>query len=868
MAMANYEIPQYPTQRLRYFNNQFLNDQDFIDDGAAQLGHERALLRSLCVAGVCEGMQVTYPDPNLPPSVSAGIAVDNAGRMIVVDRATDALAKPEKLADGEYFIHISFREIEDAQAAEQGASDFTRWKQAPEINATAKSAALPDGAVVLGSCTVQNNAFVGTGATVGRQYSGLRLPGLPPGAAATLRNTGEPGDLAVLAGSLTIRRDVSGQLGPTLTLLNGASGTGAGAGVAIDFDSYDPGSNDPPLRVRSLDDGSSSSHLTFWTKPPGAVTNRLVERLRLTSDGQLKFPNDSPKDKIVLWDSGPTARLGIGMNSGNINLFYPASSRFSLRQDSSSGTEVFSVSGSGTVSFSGPIDGSLTIRRNVSGQLGPKLTLLNGSGGAGAGGAIDFNGNDPGNGNDPMLRIQSLDSGNWSSHLTFSTKQPGAQTNTLVERLRLTSDGLLQFPNETKDKIIFWGTGSSRFGIGINSSNLNLFYPEASRFSLRQNSSTGNEVFSVNGSGAVTFFGPIVPKVGNDGNAGIYFPTNPGGGTGDAAFLRYYATSGETTKLVLGTDNDPLDALVLWQNGSERINISNNTISLTGLLKFPNEVPRDKIVIWEGGATDRFGIGLNANNINLFYPANARFSLRQNSSTGTEVFSVNASGAVTFSGPLVPKVGNNGSSGIYFPVDPGGGSGDAAFIRYYVESGETTKLLIGNNNDPDDRVSLYQFGGERLTIYNGRVGINTVSPTYTLHVNGNFAASSKNFCIDHPLDSRRSLVHSVVEGPEVAVFYRGEAVLVDGACEIALPSYFEALTRKENRTVLVTPKLSEGEETSALAASGVADGRFVVRAIDPRNRKQRFFWEVKGVRADIAPLEVEPMKPDFAPEAA
>jgi hypothetical protein len=229
-------------------------------------------------------------------------------------------------------------------------------------------------------------------------------------------------------------------------------------------------------------------------------------------------------------------------------------------------------------------------------------------------------------------------------------------------------------------------------------------------------------------------------------------------------------------------------------------------------------------------------------------------------------------GTLAVGGAITPSVGNSENNGILFPKDPGGGTGDRAFIRYYVDSGETTRLVIGNSNNPDDRVSIYQNGAECLTVYNGCVGINWTTPGTALHVNGTIwssglsvdgpiAGRTKNFCIDHPLDAERSLVHSVLEGPEVAVFYRGEAMLVDGACEVVLPSYFEALTRTENRTVLVTPKLSDGEETSALAASGVADGQFMVRAIDRRNRKQRFFWEVKGVRADVDPLDVEPMKP-------
>src|SRR5262249_46792232 len=144
-------------------------------------------------------------------------------------------------------------------------------------------------------------------------------------------------------------------LGPTLKLLNGsAPSTAGGAGGAIDFNGYDPGTSDPSLRIQSLDDGKSSSHLTFSTKQSGAATNKLVERLRLTSDGILKFSNDSPKDKIVFWDNG-TNRLGMGLNGANINLFYTTGSRFSLRQDSSSGTEVLSVDYSGTAKFSGAI---------------------------------------------------------------------------------------------------------------------------------------------------------------------------------------------------------------------------------------------------------------------------------------------------------------------------------------------------------------------------------------------------------------------------------------------------------------------------------------------------------------------------------
>lgn len=79
---------------------------------------------------------------------------------------------------------------------------------------------------------------------------------------------------------------------------------------------------------------------------------------------------------------------------------------------------------------------SLHLSRSVAGGLGPVLTLTNGGGTAGAGAAVDFNGHDT-QGRPATARIQSLDDGNFSSHLVFSTKRPGAITNPLVEALRI-----------------------------------------------------------------------------------------------------------------------------------------------------------------------------------------------------------------------------------------------------------------------------------------------------------------------------------------------------------------------------------------------------------------------------------------------
>ncbi|OKP95642.1 tail fiber domain-containing protein [Paenibacillus sp. P46E] len=59
---------------------------------------------------------------------------------------------------------------------------------------------------------------------------------------------------------------------------------------------------------------------------------------------------------------------------------------------------------------------------------------------------------------------------------------------------------------------------------------------------------------------------------------------------------------------------------------------------------------------------------------------------------------------------LNPSAGS-GNNGIIFPSDPGGGSGDSAWIKFYPTSGENCVLDIGVSNDAGDRIYLHASGG-------------------------------------------------------------------------------------------------------------------------------------------------------------
>ena len=175
--------------------------------------------------------------------------------------------------------------------------------------------------------------------------------------------------------------------------------------------------------------------------------------------------------------------------------------------------------------------------------------------------------------------------------------------------------------------------------------------------------------------------------------------------------------------------------------------------------------------------------------------------------------------------------------------------------------------------DPKKEARAWRDGPSRLVIRsNGYVGIgDEPSASERLHVHGNIlsegqitakgdvvARGAKKFVIPHPCQEGKTLVHAALEGPEAAVYYRGEAQLRKGRAIVALPDYFEALTKAEGSTVMLTNV--DGFDRLAVERQDghqVVNGRFIVIS-ETDSSSQVFTWEVKAVRADIAAILVEP----------
>ena len=72
------------------------------------------------------------------------------------------------------------------------------------------------------------------------------------------------------------------------------------AGASVSLDMYNTTGNGgiPQAKIKALDDGNYSDHLTFWTKIPGAPTNAVTERLRITSTGNVGIGTPFPSQKL------------------------------------------------------------------------------------------------------------------------------------------------------------------------------------------------------------------------------------------------------------------------------------------------------------------------------------------------------------------------------------------------------------------------------------------------------------------------------------------------------------------------------------------------------------------------------------------
>ena len=134
--MADYSQPAAVTKRVRFFDGQYLQDQDFVDEQRYQLDRTRRLSRVLGFTGIAEGLVVSEVSGKpYTVKVTAGTAVDPLGRQLVLPAdvtlvlAADRFARQQNVA-----VLIAFREAE-TDVAQTGGRSARRWDETPVIAA-------------------------------------------------------------------------------------------------------------------------------------------------------------------------------------------------------------------------------------------------------------------------------------------------------------------------------------------------------------------------------------------------------------------------------------------------------------------------------------------------------------------------------------------------------------------------------------------------------------------------------------------------------------------------------------------------------------------------------------------------------------
>lgn len=319
------------------------------------------------------------------------------------------------------------------------------------------------------------------------------------------------------------------------------------------------------------------------------------------------------------------------------------------------------------------------------------------------------------------------------------------------------------------------------------------------------------------------------------------------GGNVDGDIGKTYLRVTETGEMGIGT-TQPNAGLVVSGTGtsggvaSAAIGIENTSINQQWLLeaaadrtfKLINNDPGEPVTALSVTAGGRLGIGTDA--------ADTPVEIRHDLASGQ--------------GPVL------GLS------NRAGGVGATASIRFGVDPRSLTDIdqpnaqisaVNGRAADNATDLVLSAWSGaatiEYMRLGGAIEGVSMSQPLTATSISADeVSARAKRLVINHPTNTSQNLVHASLDGPEHAVFYRGEGLLVNGTAVVRLPAYFEDLTDIKGRTVQVTAR---GTIPFMLSCTDVANAEFSVHS---EQLDGQFYWEVKAVRRDIEPLSPEQAK--------
>jgi hypothetical protein len=533
MPKSKTDFTNFVDARPNYFPGQFLLEDDFEVEQKYLIDRQKYHRQSLHVSGIVEGLEVEVIKDKQEVLIKSGSGINSNGDLIVLKKDT-SFSQFASLTNGE--LYISYREEKQIQQQE----DFTRWQEVPTIGFADTT---PNHGVKLAKISIVNNVLT-LDLTV-RDYSGIFLPNAT-GNDLTLRSGGNANpNVAILNGSLTVTGTITGKIDATninsenLTVTNvlkiGQDATGVtrdwmkrGMSILWDTDNLfiglkDEGSNRKDAVIAWGDDPQDD--LRFIHVQAGGAANG-TEVLRVKPSGNVGIGTVIPSEKLeVSGNLKVTGTITGNINATNIN------------------SGVLDIARIPDLPPNKIASGTLTVDRI------------------------------------PNLPADKITSGTIQGSLTINTGGASGWDKLVVNTTANWGDGNTQYVTigagggagiMLHNPHVSWQSGEKRASIrygrsgGVSSGSWwDVGARDSGAFSFVTNGNFTNHAMTIDSSGNLRVSGAITPSAGNSESNGIMFPLNPGGGGGDAAWIRYWARSGEATTFEIGTSNDPDDILQL-----------------------------------------------------------------------------------------------------------------------------------------------------------------------------------------------------------------------------------------------------------------------------------------------------------------
>ncbi|HEX4834358.1 MAG TPA: tail fiber domain-containing protein [Trebonia sp.] len=294
--MTNYTPPDPVTKRVRFFDGQFLQDQDFIDEQNYHLDRQRRAPRGLGVTGVVAGLEVTT-SAQYEMTIAPGEAIDSLGRSIVLGQPLVLTFPPD--VSGSFPVVLLYRDVQ-TDIATTGGESATRWNESPMAGAT-----LPGGTAVVAPADAPVTwsgpvVPLGTWAWAGDKFVpagdaappvGLQVPGALGGATLQVGTATRPG--------LTV--DALGQVGVGTTTPENAENWDRA------LDVIGPNSSKLSVRTSAIDSRVMAHDDGLYGAPPGQIIGTATDhpvtvitsntaRLVVTDQGHLGIGTMSPEN--------------------------------------------------------------------------------------------------------------------------------------------------------------------------------------------------------------------------------------------------------------------------------------------------------------------------------------------------------------------------------------------------------------------------------------------------------------------------------------------------------------------------------------------------------------------------------------------